>query len=632
MKEITRRNPVTNFGPGALRSDKRSTALHQKKVAQAACCLKGEASLCHTLIRGFIEFEYFRLYFIFFLKFVWLKIMGWVPPVGEIQLLCCVTLFGLTFVLQRMAATNDTPEYEIKPLTYNAARHLVSTICLVLVTPYLKQHQNPNEEESKEKSSNSVDNTHSDDHSPTYYTWYYGTWCGIATFCGSTCQQIGLIYVSIAKVAFITSLYVMLVPITESLLACSRLSAATWCAALMSLIGTFFLSGMADLSEEGDENHMVLLYEGLVFIGTLFWTLSIMVVDRGCKKVDDVVALTGVDFFICTLFAFMAALIYELDEFSYPFTHIRNNMSVIVLSGIGEAASFTFCSLGQTSVSSSRSAVILSLESLSGAICGYLILNESLTDNEVLGCCLMSISFLISRNESWEFADIYHWSSYNHNHSGQEYEPIVCDDELPSSMAVLISPSVEEIPEELQQKLDDKAHASYQHSMEHLSVKTPRYNGNSDADTSFSDKHIRKKNTLNLTVDTAMVQASYNPYVPSTHEVLPQVENPRPATTNSTVTGKWTLLRTSTANALATPMVAASRTLKKLFGTSSTLPTEAPPEDVDETTSLTRKNTSSNKTIELNNRNNHENAKSQFADVAITSQYYNVDDYQNSVV
>ena len=79
----------------------------------------------------------------------------------------------------------------------------------------------------------------------------------------------------------------------------------------------------------------------------------------------------------------------EPNEWIYPYVSIRNNMLNIIIVGFTEASAFALCSLGQITVSSSRAAMILSMEGLSGAICGYLFLSEILTYYELFGCFLM---------------------------------------------------------------------------------------------------------------------------------------------------------------------------------------------------------------------------------------------------
>lgn len=311
-----------------------------------------------------------------------------------------------------MAATNPDKETLIGPLTYNACRYFCSTVLMGVILPILRKVE---EEEIKSRSNSlEIHGTGPIETKPptptnrqisSFNAWYYGIVCGLTGFFGSSLQQIGLIHTSVAKTAFITSLYVIFVPVVESFLPGGHMSHSTWTAAAMSILGTYFVSGLADTNQE-TISETEGFSELIIFISMLFWTVSIMASDRGCK-ICDCIELTAVEFLCTTFFALLSSFLYEPEEWVYPFTHIRSNGFYIVCVGVTEALAFTFCSLGQMTVSSSRTALLLSFESLSGALCGYLFLNETLTWLEILGCALMSISFLISVEE-WNWSDVYH--------------------------------------------------------------------------------------------------------------------------------------------------------------------------------------------------------------------------------
>ena len=269
----------------------------------------------------------------------------WRQRIGEFQILICVAFFGLSFTIQRMAAVNPDKATLIGPITYNAMRYLISTIILAFVLPILKRIED--KESSKEKDSDdetedlekgegglsSKENI--DPHTAWYYAWYYGSICGFTGFVGSSLQQIGLMHTSIAKTAFITALFVIVVPFIESFLPGGRMTHSTWMAAIMSMLGTFYISGLAEASERGSMSETGGVSELIIFVSMLFWTVAIMATDRGCKKCDGVL-LTAIDFLCVTVCSIIAGVIFEPEEWMYPFDHIRSNMYYIVGVGITE--------------------------------------------------------------------------------------------------------------------------------------------------------------------------------------------------------------------------------------------------------------------------------------------------------
>jgi drug/metabolite transporter (DMT)-like permease len=329
--------------------------------------------------------------------------------IGEIQLLGGVVLFGISFVFQRVVAVKTNTDGGLQPLTFNALRYLWSSVLLLAAFPLYKSI------DSKGWSPLSNDlggkkgmlsQCLGEVNSPRYHAWYYGVICGITTFFASCMQQIGLIHSSVAKCAFITSLYVIVVPIFESFLPGGHMSLSTWTAAAVSILGTYFVSGLAEHNSEGDHSSQrtALISELILFLGTIFWTLCIIFMDRGCRHANCVL-LTLIEFVVCALMSLAAAAIWEADQLVYPYTSIGNNIEMILCVGITETAAFVLCSMGQTTVESSRAALLMSFESLAGALAGFLFLNEMLTLLELFGCVLMSVSFFISAEE-WTIDDL----------------------------------------------------------------------------------------------------------------------------------------------------------------------------------------------------------------------------------
>lgn len=336
--------------------------------------------------------------------------------VGEIQLLSAVALFGIGFVFQRVVAEKSDSPDGLKPLTYNALRYSWSSVLLLAAFPFYKKIDSKgwsglSDYLNGEKNMTVFGWLVGEVGSPRYYAWYYGIICGITTFAASAMQQIGLLHSSVAKVAFITSLYVIAVPICESFLPGGHMSLSTWSAAGVSIVGTYLVSGLAEpahvaSSSDGSPHmaHVALLSELFVFIGTIFWTICIIFMDRGCRH-SNAVLLTLIEFAVCAVLSFIAAAIFEPQELVYPFSSISDNFEEILWVGVTETTAFVLCSLGQTTVPSSRAALLMSFESLAGALSGFLFLNELLTAVELVGCVLISLSFFISAVE-WTVDDV----------------------------------------------------------------------------------------------------------------------------------------------------------------------------------------------------------------------------------
>ena len=100
-------------------------------------------------------------------------------------------------------------------------------------------------------------------------------------------------------------------------------------------------------------------------------------------------------FVICILTSFF----YESDQFQYPYTSIMNNVTTITIVGVTDGLAFLLASLGQREVKPSRASLLLSLESLSTLVIGYIFLNETMTYIELFGGLLMFLAVLLSTED-----------------------------------------------------------------------------------------------------------------------------------------------------------------------------------------------------------------------------------------
>jgi drug/metabolite transporter (DMT)-like permease len=309
--------------------------------------------------------------------------------VATLQLFFSTTLFGVSFIGQKIATTRG-----IGPFTYTACRFVVSTVLLYLFRPLI-QLLIHSEIDAGSRSGN---------REPTSVTKELYKWaplCGLAAFAGSNLQQIGLTTVSAGKTAFITGMYVIFVPIVEWALPGFglKLSKRVWISAVISLVGMFFLSGDMSAAAVGKITFLS-AGEIIVFISMLFWVISIISADIGTKRGVDGVSFTLLEFAVSTALSIVLAVIFEWKYLIYPFESIVNSWEVILLVGFTEGASFLFGTLGQMYTSPSKAALIYSLESVTAAVGAYFFLGEVLTVPELFGCVLMLSAAIFCSYES----------------------------------------------------------------------------------------------------------------------------------------------------------------------------------------------------------------------------------------
>jgi len=168
-------------------------------------------------------------------------------------------------------------------------------------------------------------------------------------------------YISGGQCAFITTSYVVLVPLLELMLPCigAKFSIIVLIAAVADLYGMYLLSGCA----ASTDCLLQIIHggTGLAFIGSLLWSIEILVLEVGARNIDGVL-LTLVLLVPVTITCTMAALIFESDQLVYPFESIRECWVYILWVGFTDMMGFVLCTLGQQIISSSYAAVFYTIE------------------------------------------------------------------------------------------------------------------------------------------------------------------------------------------------------------------------------------------------------------------------------
>ncbi len=212
----------------------------------------------------------------------------------------------------------------------------------------------------------------------------FGLIAGVALFLGCSLQQIGIAETTAGKAAFITGLYIVLVPVAGIFMRHAA-GVKIWIGVGMALIGLYLLSIQEGFTiSRGD------LFE---LIGAFVWTAHILLIDRFSKKVDCIY-LSFFQFITCALLSLIAAMFFE----SLRIEQIVQAAVPILYGGIlSVGVAYTLQVVGQKKAQPSHAALILSLEAAFACIGGLLLLNEQLNLREAFGCVLMFAGMLVSQ-------------------------------------------------------------------------------------------------------------------------------------------------------------------------------------------------------------------------------------------
>ena len=206
---------------------------------------------------------------------------------------------------------------------------------------------------------------------------------GFISFLGCIFQQKGMELSTVSKASFITALYIVLVPIIESFLG-KKVSKKIWYSIAIALLGLYLLCFSSAFSLQ--------IGDVLLFIGSSMFALQIIMIDSYTKEHDPIV-ITFASQITVALFASVMMFLYEKPHFVDIQKALLGIIYISVLSGV---VATTLQIKYQRLVGASLASLIMSLESVFGALGGWLILNQVLSIQEIFGCILIFIAIILA--------------------------------------------------------------------------------------------------------------------------------------------------------------------------------------------------------------------------------------------
>lgn len=281
---------------------------------------------------------------------------------SDALLLLTALIWGFAFVAQRVGMDH------VGPFTYNGIRFALG--CLVLL-PMLFWGRN------KKKASSLK---------PKEYRMVViaGMAAGIVIFIAASLQQIGLVYTTAGKAGFITSLYVVIVPIM-GLIWRQRPDSGTWIGAVLAAIGLYLLSVT--------ESFTMSYGDFIVLIGAFFWAGHVLILGWLSPKIDSF-KLSFFQYLACSILSLITASLIEVITLE----GILRAATPIFYGGVMSVGiAYTLQVVGQKDAPPAHAAIILCLESAFAALGGWMILNEQLGVRGFTGCVLMLSGMIISQ-------------------------------------------------------------------------------------------------------------------------------------------------------------------------------------------------------------------------------------------
>ena len=278
-------------------------------------------------------------------------------------LIACALIWGTTFIAQ------DTGMDNIGPFTFNSVRFFVGFLA---VSPFVFLFE-------KQKITDQIKSNRNQ-----FIKLILPV--GVFLFLGCIFQQVSLLYTDIANSAFFTIFYVPMVPIIIYFLFSEKLHWSIWPSVLACVTGGYLLSDL--------NNSSIRFGDALVLIGALFWALHIIYVGKIIKQFDLPFFIALIQNLIVATLSFILVLLFEEINFSKIKLETIEILYAGVLSG---GAAFALQIFGQKNISAAPAAIVMSLEGAIAAIAAWIILNQILGLDNIIGCTLILFGVLFSQ-------------------------------------------------------------------------------------------------------------------------------------------------------------------------------------------------------------------------------------------
>ncbi len=284
--------------------------------------------------------------------------------VANLLLILTAAIWGFAFVAQRVGSQF------VGAFTFNGIRFALGALSLIPLIIFLDKRKE-NSEESTEKPNLKA-------------TLLPGILVGLILYAGATLQQVGLFYTTVGNASFITGLYMVFVPIIGIFLK-HKIGKNSWVGVILAIIGLYLLSI--------NENFSISYGDLLEVIGAIFWAVHILAIDNFTKRVNPL-KLSFIQFATCSILSLITAFIFE----DITISGISSAFIPILYGGLlSVGVAYTLQVVAQKDAKPSHAAIILSMESVFGAIGGAVLLGESMSGRGYLGCALILAGILVSQ-------------------------------------------------------------------------------------------------------------------------------------------------------------------------------------------------------------------------------------------
>ena len=282
---------------------------------------------------------------------------------SSLLLILATIIWGSAFVSQKLGMDH------IGPFTFQAVRSFLAVIGLLPIIYLLDKRDNCHMSYFRRWMNKKL--------------WLGGILCGIPLFLACNLQQVGLVDTDSGKSAFLTAMYIVLVPII-GIFRRKKPSPIIPVSVALAVFGLYALTGA---------NGKITISDLLLIGCAVMFSLQITFVDIFAPDVDAL-RLNTIQVLICSVLSAVVMIFTETPTWE----GIGKAWIPLAHTGfLSMGAAYSLQIVGQKHLEPSTASLIMSLESVFALLFGWLILGDWLTGWETVGCICIFIAVILSQ-------------------------------------------------------------------------------------------------------------------------------------------------------------------------------------------------------------------------------------------
>ena len=281
---------------------------------------------------------------------------------ASIMLFATAIIWGLAFVAQAVGMEH------LGPLSFTASRCFVAVVFLYLTYKFFMMKSASYREEKFDLKRTLVG----------------GSICGLVFTIAINLQQVSLIYTTAAKASFLTALYIVFIPVI-GLFFGRRPSVKIIICIFLAMVGTYLLSIKGGLKiNRGD---LIVILSALVF------AIHILLLTKYSTNTNAVL-VSLVQFAVCGVISLVGALV--LEDISME-AILKSQVTILYVGILSSGVGFTIQLMALKDLEPVVASMICSLESVFGALFGWLILSQEMTEREIFGAIIIFLATIFAQ-------------------------------------------------------------------------------------------------------------------------------------------------------------------------------------------------------------------------------------------